>query len=54
MNNIWQSVAGLKQEALGLTVTSDDRLDPPGHRKFLEAEMVRWSRVIKDTGEYAD
>lgn len=43
-----------KQEALGLTVTSDDRLDPPGHRKFLEAEMVRWSRVIKDAGEYAD
>jgi tripartite-type tricarboxylate transporter receptor subunit TctC len=43
-----------KQEALGLTVTSDDRLDPPGHRKFLETEMVRWSRVIKDAGEYAD
>lgn len=43
-----------KQEALGLTVTSDDRLEPAGHRKFVEAEKARWSKVIKDAGEYAD
>jgi tripartite-type tricarboxylate transporter receptor subunit TctC len=43
-----------RQEALGLTVVSDGRLDPAGHKKFVEAEMARWSKVIKDAGEYAD
>lgn len=43
-----------KQEALGLTVTTDDRLEPVGHRKFLEAEKERWSQVIKAAGQYAD
>lgn len=43
-----------KQEALGLTVTQDARLDPAGHRTFLESEKARWSKVIKDAGEYAD
>ncbi|ROZ78745.1 tripartite tricarboxylate transporter substrate-binding protein [Ramlibacter sp. WS9] len=43
-----------RQEALGLSVISDGRLDPAGHKKFVEAEMARWSKVIKDAGEYAD
>lgn len=43
-----------REEALGLTVVTDDRLSPAGHRKFLEAEMVRWSKVIKAAGQYAD
>ncbi len=43
-----------REEALGLVVVTDDRLDPAGHRKFVEAEMVRWSKVIKAAGEYAD
>jgi tripartite-type tricarboxylate transporter receptor subunit TctC len=43
-----------REEALGLTVVTDDRLDPAGHKKFLVAETARWSRVIKDAGEYAD
>lgn len=43
-----------REEALGLTIVTDDRLSPAGHRKFLEAETVRWSKVIKDAGEYAD
>ncbi|QJW85702.1 tripartite tricarboxylate transporter substrate binding protein BugD [Ramlibacter terrae] len=43
-----------RQEALGLTVISDERLDPAGHRKFVEAEKQRWAKVIKDAGEYAD
>ncbi|MDL9997553.1 tripartite tricarboxylate transporter substrate-binding protein [Variovorax sp. J22P240] len=43
-----------REEALGLTVASDDRVDPAGHRKFVEAEKARWSKVIKDAGEYAD
>ncbi|WP_332749743.1 tripartite tricarboxylate transporter substrate-binding protein [Hydrogenophaga sp.] len=43
-----------KQEALGLTVTTGERLEPAGHRKFLEAEKERWSQVIKAAGQYAD
>ncbi len=43
-----------REEALGLTVVKDDRLDPAGHRKFVEAEKARWSKVIKEAGEYAD
>ncbi|RZL42613.1 MAG: tripartite tricarboxylate transporter substrate binding protein BugD [Variovorax sp.] len=43
-----------REEALGLTVVTDERLDPAGHRKFVEAEKVRWAQVIRDAGEYAD
>jgi len=43
-----------REEALGLTIVNDDRLDPAGHKKFLITETVRWSKVIKDAGEYAD
>ena len=43
-----------REEALGLTVVTDDRVTPAGHRKFLEAETARWGKVIRDAGEYAD
>ena len=43
-----------REEALGLTVVTDERLDPAGHKKYLEAEKTRWSKVIKDASEYAD
>jgi tripartite-type tricarboxylate transporter receptor subunit TctC len=43
-----------REEALGLSIVNDDRLEPAGHRKYLEAEKVRWSKVIKEAGEYAD
>lgn len=43
-----------REEALGLTVINDERLDPAGHKKFVEAEKQRWAQVIKDAGEYAD
>ncbi|MDM0029408.1 tripartite tricarboxylate transporter substrate-binding protein [Variovorax saccharolyticus] len=43
-----------REEALGLTVVNDGRLDPSAHRKFVEAEKVRWAKVIRDAGEYAD
>lgn len=43
-----------REEALGLTVVSDDRVAPEGHKKYLEAEKARWSKVIKDAGAYAD
>ncbi|MES2979072.1 MAG: tripartite tricarboxylate transporter substrate-binding protein [Pseudomonadota bacterium] len=43
-----------RQEALGLSVINDARLEPAAHRKFVQEEMTRWSKVIKDAGEYAD
>lgn len=43
-----------REEALGLSVVNDNRLDPAGHRKFVEAEMTRWAKVIKEAGEFAD
>lgn len=43
-----------REEALGLAVVKDGRLNPEGHRKFVEAEKARWLKVIKDAGEYAD
>ncbi|APW38333.1 hypothetical protein RD110_14975 [Rhodoferax koreense] len=43
-----------REEALGLTVVADERLAPAEHRKFVEAEMARWSKIIKDSGETAE
>ncbi len=43
-----------KQDALGVSVVSDGRLDSAGHKKYVEAEMARWSVVIKAAGQYAD
>lgn len=38
-----------RQEALGLTVVSDNRLDPAGHREFVEAEIQRWGKLIRES-----
>jgi len=43
-----------REEALGLTVVKDDRLQPGVHKKFLESEKERYGKVIKDAGEYAE
>ncbi|MEY5099096.1 MAG: hypothetical protein RJA36_1815 [Pseudomonadota bacterium] len=43
-----------RQEALGAAVVTDNRLEPAGHRRFVEAEMARWTKVIREAGEYAD
>jgi tripartite-type tricarboxylate transporter receptor subunit TctC len=43
-----------RQEALGISVITDGRVEPAGHRKFVEAEVARWSKVIKAAGAYAD
>ncbi len=39
-----------REEALGITVVTDARLDPVEHRKFFDSETVRWSQVIKESG----
>jgi tripartite-type tricarboxylate transporter receptor subunit TctC len=43
-----------REEALGLTVVTDERLSPAAHKKFVAAEIDRWSKVIKAAGQYAD
>lgn len=43
-----------RQEALGVRVVTDSRLEPSEHKKYVEAEMTRWGKIIKDSGETAD
>ena len=43
-----------KQEALGAVVVTDKRMEPAGHQKFVAAEIVKWSPIIKAAGVYAD
>jgi tripartite-type tricarboxylate transporter receptor subunit TctC len=43
-----------RQEALGITVVSDARVEPAAHKKFVELEVARWAKVIQAAGAYAD
>ena len=43
-----------KEEALGAVVATDGRVDPEGHKKFVAAEIAKWSPIIKAAGVYAD
>jgi tripartite-type tricarboxylate transporter receptor subunit TctC len=43
-----------KEEALGAVVATDGRVEPDGHKKFVMAEIAKWSPVIKAAGVYAD
>ena len=43
-----------RQEALGAVIASDDRINPAGHKKFVESEIAKWGKVIKAAGIYAD
>jgi len=43
-----------KQEGLGAVVVSDRRAEPAEHKKFVQAEIAKWSPVIKAAGVYAD
>jgi len=43
-----------KQEGLGAVVVSDRRSDPAEHKKFVAAEIAKWSPIIKAAGVYAD
>ena len=43
-----------RQEALGAVIATDDRITPAGHKKFVEAEIAKWGKVIKAAGIYAD
>ena len=43
-----------KQEGLGAVVVTDRRVDPAEHKKFVAAEIAKWSPVIKAAGVYVD
>jgi tripartite-type tricarboxylate transporter receptor subunit TctC len=43
-----------RQEALGLRLVTDSRLTASGHKAYVQAEMARWAKVIKDSGETAE
>jgi len=43
-----------KQEGLGAVVVTDKRAEPAEHKKFVAAEIARWSPIIKAAGAYAD
>ncbi len=43
-----------REAALGAVVVNDGRVNPAEHKKFVEAEINRWTPVIKAAGQYAD
>jgi tripartite-type tricarboxylate transporter receptor subunit TctC len=42
------------EESLGAVVTADARVNPAEHKKFVEAEIAKWTPIIKANGQYAD
>jgi tripartite-type tricarboxylate transporter receptor subunit TctC len=43
-----------RQEALGAVIAGDQRIEPAGHKQFVQAEIAKWSPIIKAAGVYAD
>ena len=43
-----------KQEGLGAVVVTDKRMEAAEHKKFVQAEIAKWSPIIKAAGVYAD
>jgi tripartite-type tricarboxylate transporter receptor subunit TctC len=43
-----------REEALGAVVVNDKRVEPAEHKKFVAAEIAKWSPIIKAAGVYAD
>lgn len=43
-----------KQADLGAVVVTDKRVEPAEHKKFVAAEIAKWSPIIKAAGVYAD
>ncbi|MBE7366684.1 tripartite tricarboxylate transporter substrate-binding protein [Ramlibacter pallidus] len=43
-----------KQEGLGAVVVTDNRVNPAEHKKFVQAEIAKWSPAIKAAGVYVD
>jgi len=43
-----------REEALGAVIVTDNRVNGPEHKKFVEGEIAKWTPVIKAAGQYAD
>ncbi|URI10603.1 tripartite tricarboxylate transporter substrate-binding protein [Aquincola tertiaricarbonis] len=43
-----------REEALGAVVVTDSRVGGAEHKKFVQAEIEKWSPIIKAAGQYAD
>ena len=43
-----------KQEGLGALVVNDKRMEPAEHKKFVAAEIAKWTPIIKAAGVYAE
>ena len=43
-----------REEALGAVIVTDARLGGAEHKKFVEAEIGKWTPIIKAAGQYAD
>jgi tripartite-type tricarboxylate transporter receptor subunit TctC len=43
-----------RQEGLGAVITTDKRIEPAEHKKFVSAEIAKWGPIIKAAGVYAD
>jgi tripartite-type tricarboxylate transporter receptor subunit TctC len=43
-----------REQALGAVVVTDARTNPAEHKRFVEAEIGKWSPLIKAAGQYAD
>jgi tripartite-type tricarboxylate transporter receptor subunit TctC len=43
-----------REEALGAVVVNDKRVEPAEHKKFVKAEINKWTPLIKAAGVYVD
>ena len=43
-----------KEEGLGAIIVTDKRVEPAEHKRFVAAEIAKWSPIIKAAGVYAD
>jgi len=43
-----------REEQLSAVVANDKRVDPAGHKAFVQAEINKWTPIIKAAGAYAD
>ncbi len=43
-----------REESLGAVVNTDARINGADHKKFVGAEIEKWTPIIKSSGQYAD
>lgn len=43
-----------RQQSLGVQIVTDDRLTPAGHKRLMDSEIAKWTKIIKAAGVYAE